>query len=75
MIHTFKGWTPIPHHYAYFASFDWLEKKFYISINSMSINLRTIFLPPAPEMCKYDFDDKVGIVRNELSFLWILPDV
>ena len=32
-----------PQHYTYFAQFDWLEKKFYTSINSMSINLGTIF--------------------------------
>ena len=42
------------HHYAYFAQFDWLEKKFYTSINSMSKNLRTIFLPLAPEICSVD---------------------
>ena len=40
-----------PQHYAYFEQFDWLEKKFYTSINSISRNLGTIFLQPAPKMC------------------------
>ena len=35
---------PTPHQYAYFAQFDWLEKKFYTSIYAMSRNLGTIFL-------------------------------
>ena len=57
----------------YFAQFDWLDKKFYTSINSISRNLGTIFLLPAPKMYnnidkKYDFDDKVGIIRNELFY-------
>ena len=38
---------PTPHYYTYFVQIDWLEKKFYTSINSMKRNLRTIFLPPA----------------------------
>ena len=38
------------HHYAYFMQFDWLEKTFYTSINSISNNLGAIFLPPAPNM-------------------------
>ena len=41
---------PTPHHSVYFEQFDWLEKKFYTSINSMSRNLGTIFLPLAPKM-------------------------
>ena len=41
---------PTPHHYAYFMQFDLLEKKFYTSINSMSRNLGTIFLPLTPKM-------------------------
>ena len=68
--------------------FDWLEKKVYTSINSMSRNLETIFLPPAPKTYnnfdkknmesiskkkkKNDLHDKVGIIRNKLLFLWIL---
>ena len=45
-------------------------------INSMSKNLRTIFLLPAAKMCnngdKNKMDDyKVGIIRNEILFLWI----
>ena len=69
---------PAPHQYAYFAQsqFDWLEQKCYTSINFMSRNHGTIFLPPAPKIYnnvdKYDFDDKVGIIRNELLFLMIL---
>ena len=39
-----------PHHYAYFVQFDWLEKKFYSSINSVSTNQGTIFLPRAHKM-------------------------
>ena len=52
---------PTSNHHAYFAQFDWLEKRFYTSIKSMSRNLRTIFLPPTPK-----------IIMNELNFLWIL---
>ena len=37
--------------YTYFAQFDWLEKKLYTSINSISRNLGTIFLPLTPEIC------------------------
>ena len=62
---------PTHHHYTYFEQFDCLEKKFYISINSMSKNLGTIFLAATLIMCnnvkkKKAFDDKVGIIRNEL---------
>ena len=42
---------PTPYYYAYFEQFDWLEKKNYTSINSMSMNLGTSFLPPALNMC------------------------
>ena len=31
----------------------------------MGRNLGTIFLPPVPKMYNNDFDDKVGIVRND----------
>ena len=37
--------------YAYFAQFDWLKKTFYSSINSLSKNLETSFLPLGPEIC------------------------
>ena len=33
----------------------------------MSMIIETIFFPPTPK----DFDDKVGIIRNELICLWI----
>ena len=56
---------PIPDHYAYFAQFDWLEKKFYTSINSMSRNLRTIFLSPAPKM--YNNVNKNMILMTKLE--------
>ena len=46
----YRSLIPTPHHYAYFAQFDWLDKKFYNLINSMSRNLGTIFLPPGPKM-------------------------
>ena len=56
---------PTPHHYTYFEQFDWLEKKFYTSINSMSKNLGTIFLPPAPKMCNNV--DKNKVLMTELE--------
>ena len=56
---------PTPHHYAYFAQFDWLEKTLYTSINSMSSNLGTIFLPPAPKM--YNNVDKNTILITKLE--------
>ena len=37
--------------YAYFAQFDWLVKRLYTSINSMSRNLGTIVPPPAQKIC------------------------
>ena len=66
---------PTHHHYAYFTQFDWLEKKFYTSIHEQES--RNYFLPPAPKLhnkcrLKYDFDDKIGIIRNELLLLSIL---
>ena len=42
---------PTPYRYAYFAQFDWLKKKFYTSINSMSRNLGTVSLLPALKIC------------------------
>ena len=57
IFHKFKAWQDnytciirTPHRYAYFEQLDWLEKKFYTSINSMSRNLGTIFLVPAPKI-------------------------
>ena len=56
-----------------FREFDWLEKKFYTLINSMSRNLGTIFFPQVPKLCN-DVDKnkilmkKIGIIRNELYF-------
>ena len=50
---------------------------FYTFINSMSRNLGTIFLQLVPKT-NHDvnknmiFNDKVGIMKNELTFLWIL---
>ena len=38
------------HHYAYFEQFDWPEKKIYTSINSMSMTIRTIFVPATPNV-------------------------
>ena len=57
---------PIPHQYAYFAQLDWLEKKFYTSINSMSRNLRTVFLPPAPKMYNNVDSDMILMTKLEL---------
>ena len=56
---------PTRHHYAYFALFDWPEKKFYTSINSMSTNLRTNFLPPAPKM-NSNLDKNVILICRSL---------
>ena len=54
-----------------FEQFDWSKEKFYTSINSESKNLGTICLPPALKIHNYfnknEFDDKVGIIRNELG--------
>ena len=66
---------PFPHHYAYFEQFDWLEKKFYTSINSTSVNLETSFLPHARNMCSNIDIDKILMTKldkKKLSFLWIL---
>ena len=45
----------------------------------LSRNLGTIFLPPASKMYNYvdknDFDDKVGIISNELLFFVGFIDV
>ena len=57
---------PTPHHYAYFAQFDWLEKKFYTSINSMSKNLGTIFHPLAPEIRNNVGKNKIFMTKLEL---------
>ena len=43
---------------------------FYTSINFMSKNFGTIFLPPIPKMCNNV--DKAGTIRNKLIFWWIL---
>ena len=55
--------NPTPHQYvyAYFKQFDWLKKKFYTSINSMRMNIRIIFLPPAPKMCSNVDKNKIMI--------------
>ena len=58
---------PTPHHYAYFVQFDWLETKFYTSIKSMSINLKTIFLPPAPKMYNNLKKKKKTILMTKLE--------
>ena len=47
---------------------DWLEKKFYTSINSMSRNLGTIFLSPAPNM--YNNVDKNTILMTKVGIIW-----
>ena len=39
------------------------RKRFYTSINSMSRNLGTIFLPPAPKMCN-DVDKNKILMTN-----------
>ena len=56
---------PAPHHYSYFAQFDWLEKKFHTSLNSMSRNLKIISLLPAPKM--YNNVDKNMILMTKLE--------
>ena len=57
---------PTSHHYAYFEQFDWLDKKFYISINSMSMNLGTSFLSHAPNM--YNIIDIDTILMTKLEW-------
>ena len=58
---------PTPHHYADFGQFDWLEKKFNTSINSMRKNLGAIFLPPAPKI--YYNVDKNKILMTKMELL------
>ena len=65
---------PAPH-YTYFEQFDWPKKKFYTSLNSTSKNLGTIFLPSAPKVCNNVDKNKIGIIRNELSFFMDFIDV
>ena len=60
-IKLYSNIIPTPHHYTYFEQFDWLEKKFYTSINSISRNLGTIFLLPAP---------KCTIMSTEIWLWW-----
>ena len=43
-----------------------LEKTFYPSINSMSRNLETIFLPPVPKMCNFIDKSKILMTKLEL---------
>ena len=59
---------PTPHDYAYFAQSDWMEKNFYTctSINSMSRNLGTIFLPPASNLCNSVDNNKILMTKLEL---------
>ena len=56
---------PIPHQYAYFEQFDWLEKRFHSLINSMSMNLGTSFLLLASNM--YNNVDKNKILMEHLE--------
>ena len=56
---------PTPHHHAYFAQFDWMEKKFYTLINSMGRNIGTIFLLPDPKIC--NDVDKNKILMTKLA--------
>ena len=70
MYHLLLQYNPTSHHYAYFKQFDWLEKKFYTSINSMSRNLGTIFLPLAPKM--YNKVDKNTILMTKLELKGII---
>ena len=51
---------------AYFEQFDWLEKKFYTSINSMSMNLETIFHPPTPTTCNTVDKNEILMTKLEL---------
>ena len=60
------------HHYAYFAQFDRLEKKFYTLINSMSMNLGTIFLPPDPKMYNNVVKNMILMTKLELSGIIII---
>ena len=57
---------PTPHHYAYFEQFDWLEKKFYTLIISISMNLVTIFLLLTPNICNNVDKNKILMTKLEL---------
>ena len=57
---------PNPHHYSDFKQFDWLENKFYTSINSIRKNLGAIFLPLAPKMCNNVDKSKILMTKLEL---------
>ena len=57
---------PTPHHNAYFAQFNWLEKKFSTSINSMSRNLGAVFLPLDPEIRNNVDKNKILMTKLEL---------
>ena len=65
VLHAYLDIIPTLHHYAYFAQFDWLEKTFYTLINSISMNLGTIFLSLDPKM--YNNVDKNMILMTKLE--------
>ena len=75
--HSYLFIIPTSHSCTRFNQFDWLKEKFYTSINPMSKNVGTIFLPPALQIHNYLDKNEivmtwVGIIRNELIFLLIL---
>ena len=60
----FDSIIPTPQHYTYFAQIDWLEKKLYTSINSISKNLGTVFLPLAAKICHIVVDKNKIIMKS-----------
>ena len=48
-----------------FEQFDWLKEKFDTSINYVSKNLGTIFLPPA--LKNHNYFDEYGILMAKLE--------
>ena len=49
-----------------FEQFDWLKETFYTSINSMSKNLGTIFLPAALKIHMYFDKNEILMIKLEL---------
>ena len=52
--------------YICFEQFDWLKEKFYTSINSVSKNLGTIFIPPALKIHNYFDKNEILMTKLEL---------
>ena len=58
--------NPTPHDCVRFEQFVWLQERFYTSINSVSKNLGTIFLPPALKTHNYFDKNEMLMTKLEL---------